>query len=661
MKEKLSPHFESSEAKEKPKKENKPKRTEGEARMLRERLHLAAKVISNNFGLKFVPDIPPPGEAPNWRAGLSEKFAEERAKHPEKSLEDFDDELLKPELISYPEQELLDKSEEYTFGVLRHELGHIKHTDYRSMMEAQDKAQKEGYGPQDVFYIWNAWEDNRSNLCEAKDSKAARYYLGVYLKEDKENALLADLENRPLPIQYGLICWARGAEAFIPDFSFEELKAKISDPRVLEAYEKSQEALDEYLGEEKGAVAFREFFWKKGWPVFKDLIKKYSEEEAQKQTQAAGKKWGEMTEEEKQAAIAEILKDLRKQEKETAEIMAPKTIKIKEGEDGKMEIEIPAPSEQTIVHAKESEAKEADEEKKRKIAIEVERRKEMDQARKQLEELRQRNTGLNKSERGGYNYYFNPVKKYIDLLSEKLDEVFPPKTEGEWSGGKTRGKRLSQRELAREIPAKTGKMFEQKDVPEVMEAAFSLLIDVSGSMGNYGGEKIVNAIKAAVLMAEALAKKGVPFSISAFNRNFYELKRFDEEYAGRKKMDLVGLIWSVSSAGSDGNDDGYAVDRTARSLAKWLQLHDASGALIVFSDGLPNPSEEHRGPEWELEKIVQIWSKKLPLIGIGIGSDMEETIKKYYKQDGLAVSDVDKLPRALLKILQRQIEKFERR
>ena|SRR3989338_5644069 len=94
----------------------KKKRTPAEVQDLKDRLRFVAKLISKNLGLSLIP-------GQNWAAGLSKKFEDERRKHPEKSLEEFDEKLLMPEVMTYPEQELLDRDEDYIFGVLRHEIG----------------------------------------------------------------------------------------------------------------------------------------------------------------------------------------------------------------------------------------------------------------------------------------------------------------------------------------------------------------------------------------------------------------------------------------------------------------------------------------------------------------------------------------------------------
>lgn len=686
-------------------------RSPHEVMELKDRLRFVAKLMAKNFDLRVIP-------GDGWAAGLSERFQEERRKHPDKSLEEFDPALLTPEVMMYPQKDLLERSEDYIWGVFRHELGHVKHSDYQSLLEAQDGAKKEGYSPMDLFMIYDAWEDGRSNNMEGQTSKAARHRLGSYLKEDIAEALLLDFEKKPLPIQYGALCWAKGAESFIEGFNFEELKARIKDEKVLKAFEKTEEALDEYLGERKGRKAFTDVLWQKGWPVFKELIDKYIEDEAKKkhgQKQKEGKEggepqqqqgqqgekgegkpeegkegqqpqegedqqgeqkkegeqkqagkpgagqeksWNELSPEEKEQYINEAREKLTEEEREFVKRLQPKSIQMKEREDGTIEITI-----QGVTPEDEKLAEQEDqkfEEQKKKIEQEAGKYKEaaVKEVKESLEKLKERETGLTEEERERYEKYFAEVKKYVGLLVEKLDEVFPPQEEAEWEGGQRRGKRVDTKKLAREIPTGHGRVFEKKDVPEIKEAAFTLLVDVSGSMR---GKKIEEALKAAMLMAEALSRKGIPFEILAFHDKLLELKQFEDEYFGKKKLELMRVLQEVGTPNAAWNDDGFAVDSAARRLQKRLLENEAQGALIVFSDGQPAPSGAHNGPEWELHDIVNKWSRQVPLIGVGVGPGMESTIKKYYGKNGLPVPDVSKLPRALLDILRKQAARFKKR
>ncbi len=689
------------------KKTETKERSRQEVMELKDRLHFVAKLLSKNFDLRVI-------AGSGWAAGLSEKFQRERQKHPDKSLEELDPKLLTPEVMMYPEKDLLERSEDFIWGVFRHEMGHIKHSDYQSLMEAQEGAKQEGYNPMDLFVIYDAWEDGRSNNMEGQTSKTARHRLGTYLKEDISEALLLDFEKKPLPIQYGALCWAKGAESFIEGFDFEELKTRIKDEKVLKAFEKTEEALDEYLGERKGRKAFTDVLWQKGWPIFKELIDKHIQDEAKKnherkqkgegapqqqqgqqgekgegkseegqegqqsqegkgqkgeqkkegkqkqpgQQPGESKAWDELSQEEKEQYIKEAREKLTEEEREFVKRIQPKSMQMKEREDGTIEVTMKGVSPEDIKQAEQAE-KEFDEQKK-KTEQEAGKYKEaaVKEVKESLEKLKERETGLTKEEREKYEEYFSEVRKYVGALVEKLDEVFPPQEESEWEGGQRRGKRVDTRKLAREVPTGHGRVFEKKEVPEIKEAAFTLLVDVSGSMQ---GNKIEEALKAAMLMAEAFSRKGVPFEILAFHEKLLELKQFEDEYFGKKKLELMRVLQEVQTSHARYNDDGYAVDGAARRLQKRLLANDAQGALIIFSDGRPEPSSTHSGSEWELHGIVNKWSRQVPLIGVGIGPGMESTIKEYYGKNGLPVPDITKLPHALLDILRKQIARFEKR
>lgn len=376
------------------------------------------------------------------------------------------------------------------------------------------------------------------------------------------------------------------------------------------------------------------------------------------QQSGEGKSWDELSQEEKERYIKEAREKLTEEEREFVKSIQPKSVQMKEREDGTIEVTIEGVTQEDIEKANQEEQE--FEEQKKRAEQEAGKYKEeaVKEVKESLEKLKERETGLTKEEREKYEEYFSEVKKYVGALAEKLDEVFPPQEEAEWEGGQRRGKRVDTRKLAREIPTGHGRVFERKEVPEIKEAAFTLLVDVSGSMQ---GNKIEEALKAAMLMAEAFSRKGVPFEILAFHEKLLELKQFEDEYFGKKKLELMRVLQEVQTSHAEYNDDGYAVDGAARRLQKRLLANDAQGALIIFSDGSPEPSSAHSGQEWELHDIVNKWSKQVPLIGVGIGPGMESTIKEYYGKNGLPVPDITKLPHALLDILRKQIARFEKR
>ncbi|MBT4124263.1 MAG: hypothetical protein HOE40_02430, partial [Candidatus Pacebacteria bacterium] len=556
----LQPEFKSHESDETSEEASVVERSPAEIRELKEKLAFVAKSLSEVFELKLIPGR-------GWAASLPKEFEIERRKYPEKDLADFDPALLVPEIMTYPEKDLLTKSEDYIWGVFRHEIGHFHHSDYHSLLKGQELAKGEGYVSNDFFMVYNAWEDGRSNEQEAKESATARFRLGCYLKDNISEVLLHNFEKRPLPIQYGLLTWAKGAEPFIEDFDFEAIREKISDEAVLGAYENTEDILGEYLQEADGRKAFQDILWEKGWPIFKELIDKYLEDESKDEHkkdqennegeveseeggegetgedgEGEGKPepipdWDDLSDEQKQEYIDKARKKLNEEEAKIIEILKPKSLETEEQPDGTIEITIPPVDPEDVAEAKRIEEERARAEAELEAEIEAAKEEDAAKAREELDRLKERKTDLEQHERSEYESYHSQVRKHENLLVTRLDEIFPPQEGGEWEGGHRRGKRVDSKNLAREISIGRGKFFEQKEQAEIKEAAFTLLIDVSGSM--QWDNRIAEALKAAILMAEAFSQKGIPFEILAFNSNIVEIKKFDEQYSGKIKSKLM--------------------------------------------------------------------------------------------------------------------------
>lgn len=627
-------------------------RSPNEVMELKDRLRFVAKLMAKNFDLRVIP-------GDGWAAGLSQRFQEERRKHPDKSLEEFDPALLTPEVMMYPQKDLLERSEDYIWGVFRHELGHVKHSDYQSLLEAQDGAKKEGYSPMDLFMIYDAWEDGRSNNMEGQTSKAARHRLGSYLKEDIAEALLLDFEKKPLPIQYGALCWAKGAGSFIEGFNFEELKARIKDEKVLKAFEKTKEALDEYLGERKGRKAFTDVLWQKGWPVFKELIDKYIEDEAKKnhdqKQPSESKSWDELSPEEKEQYINEAREKLTEEEREFVKRLQPKSIQMKEREDGTIEITVQGVTPEDIKQAEQEEQK--FEEQKKKIEQEAGKYKEaaVKEVKESLEKLKERETGLTEEEREKYNKYYAEIKRYQKLFVDELNDILPKIEEG-WISGQRRGGRISRNELAREIAIKRGAFMKSKvEAFEPSPFMLSILIDMSTSMKK--NDKIIETLKASILLSEVLSdpelKAKIPFEIHGFKDDPVELKNIDEEYAGKNKLKLLNLL---HIGGSDYNVDSVCLDKVATEFEKTLQKLNAKGILIVESDGLPYKTNHSRDTT-ELPQVIAKHKGRIPIIGVGIGPGTEH-VKDFYGENSVVETDVRKFIFSFLKAIKRQIEKL---
>lgn len=620
-----------------------PVRSEAEARALKERLHFVAQVISGNSGLKLLP-----GEG--WAASVSpeglKEFKERKRKHPNaKPI---------PDILTYPEEHLMTRSEEYIWGVFRHEIGHFKHSDFGVVHDAYKQAMDEGYSQKAMYFLFNAWEDARSNYMEAKDSVSAAEKLAYYVREDyfSEEAK-AKFAEAPAPVQFGFFGLMKGSRHIIPEIDLGELSALVTDEKVKDALATTDGALNRYSTDPDASHAFHDVMWTDVWPTYKELINKHVKEEREKRAKDMN-----MTEEELVELEKKIRDLLDKEFVKWIKLLMPKSAEVVEDDKGGIEIVYKEASEDDIKGGKEILRREEEERAEDKELEDVTREIEKEDLARQNEALEERRTGMTKEEQEIYKRFFDRVKPYIKLLQKELLEIFPPAEEDKWSRGHIRGKRISRHDLAREVAIGRGKMFMRRDVLEPSKAAFSLLIDVSGSMG---GGAIDEALMAAILMAEALSSVGIPFEILSFHQNVNEIKGYGEKYDGAHKVKLLGVLGQVFAREAMYNNDGYAVDTAARRLQRQLVKEKADGALVVFSDGSPAESPGYGGAQWELKGIVEKWKKQVPLVGVGLGAGMDQIIKRYYGDNSAVALDITQLPKKLLEILSKQLKRFKMR
>jgi hypothetical protein len=139
------------------------------------------------------------------------------------------------------------------------------------------------------------------------------------------------------------------------------------------------------------------------------------------------------------------------------------------------------------------------------------------------------------------------------------------------------------------------------ELPREKDYAISLLVDLSGSMGD--SNKIEETFKAVVLFAEVLDRLGISMEIIGFNDCLYEYKKFTDRFDKDRRESLLEMFYEVrSGAGKAWNDDGWALGEVEKRLE--IQKQDRK-IMIVLSDGEPVPSDAHNGPEFNLKEVVK--------------------------------------------------------
>lgn len=224
--------------------------------------------------------------------------------------------------------------------------------------------------------------------------------------------------------------------------------------------------------------------------------------------------------------------------------------------------------------------------------------------------------------------------------------------------GVKKGK-LDQSRLSRicfNAPGFSERIFKNKIDNKTLDAAITVLVDMSGSMG---GDKVLNALASTLLVNEVCSTLNIPLEILGFtdaSGGFSEPKPLMFVYKGfndlRVNDDSLKEYFALSSGFMVGNPDGenilWAYDRLNKRKEK-------KKLLIVMSDGCPAASKSSSGLEQFTEKVIKEIeaSKSVDIYGLGLCSD---AVTYYYKANSV-VREPHEIPSKLIELIERKILK----
>jgi len=224
--------------------------------------------------------------------------------------------------------------------------------------------------------------------------------------------------------------------------------------------------------------------------------------------------------------------------------------------------------------------------------------------------------------------------------------------------GVKKGK-LDQSRLSRicfNAPGFSERIFKNKIDNKTLDAAITVLVDMSGSMG---GDKVLNALASTLLVNEVCSTLNIPLEILGFtdaSGGFSEPKPLMFVYKGfndlRVNDDSLKEYFALSSGFMIGNPDGenilWAYDRLNKRKEK-------KKLLIVMSDGCPAASKSSSGLEQFTEKVIKEIeaSKSVDIYGLGLCSD---AVTYYYKANSV-VKEPHEIPSKLIELIERKILK----
>ena len=241
-------------------------------------------------------------------------------------------------------------------------------------------------------------------------------------------------------------------------------------------------------------------------------------------------------------------------------------------------------------------------------------------------------------------------------FAQQVRKLIQIRSKSQMQYGVKKGK-LDQSRLSRicfDAPGFNQRVFKNKIENKVLDAAITVLVDMSGSMG---GSKVQYALASTLLVNEVCSTLNIPIEILGFTdgytpgmdiapvmfvyKNFSDLKIDNERIKG---------CFSTSSLYMYGNPDGenilWAHNRLVRRKEK-------KKLLIVMSDGSPAASKSSVGLEsFTLKAIREIENSKLvDIYGLGLCSN---SVEYFYKARSV-VNDPEDIPSKLLELIERKI------
>jgi cobalamin biosynthesis protein CobT len=241
-------------------------------------------------------------------------------------------------------------------------------------------------------------------------------------------------------------------------------------------------------------------------------------------------------------------------------------------------------------------------------------------------------------------------------FAQQVRKLIQIRSKAQMQYGVKKGK-LDQSRLSRicfDAPGFNQRVFKNKIENKILDAAITVLVDMSGSMG---GSKVQYALASTLLVNEVCSTLNIPIEILGFTdgytpgmdiapvmfvyKNFSDLKIDNERIKG---------CLSISSLYMYGNPDGenilWAHNRLVRRKEK-------KKLLIVMSDGSPAASKSSVGLEsFTLKAIREIEnSKNVDIYGLGLCSN---SVEYFYKAHSV-VNNPEDIPSKLLELIERKI------
>ena len=241
-------------------------------------------------------------------------------------------------------------------------------------------------------------------------------------------------------------------------------------------------------------------------------------------------------------------------------------------------------------------------------------------------------------------------------FAQQVRKLIQIRSKAQMQYGVKKGK-LDQSRLSRicfNAPGFNERVFKNKIENKILDAAVTVLVDMSGSMG---GTKVQYALASTLLVNEVCSTLNIPVEILGFTDGYnasmeiapvmFVYKNFSDL---RIDNERIKSCFSMSSLFMYGNPDGenilWAHDRLIKRKEK-------KKLMIVMSDGSPAASKSSVGLEnFTLKAIQEIEaSRNVDIYGLGLCSNAVE----YFYKSRSVVNNPEDIPSKLLELIERKI------
>ena len=229
----------------------------------------------------------------------------------------------------------------------------------------------------------------------------------------------------------------------------------------------------------------------------------------------------------------------------------------------------------------------------------------------------------------------------VEQLTRLVEEGLNPARLRRHHGAFATGSKLSMREAMRldAEPERYRKLWQRRIRPTRPDAAFGLLVDLSGSMR---GGKIKAALTGTHLLAATLHRLEVPCLIHGFQDKLIPVTEWEDGYDDtvRNRIQSMGLEVTDSRPGGNNqmrfNDDGPCLEEFTSLVVKH---HAKDRFVVVVSDGGPAGS---RSNAQDLERVVRgiMGENRVHLIGLGLGMGTDH-VRHFYPRSIANVAEAD--------------------